>query len=66
MTYRANIEDAALEFAKAIVTSPDQRELTEEAARQGITTVQAVASVSFDLAEAFYAERDRRVMLDAE
>jgi hypothetical protein len=29
MTYRANIEDAALEFAKAIVTSPDQRELTE-------------------------------------
>jgi hypothetical protein len=59
MAKRCHIEETALEFAKTLITS-DQPELIETAEAEGETTVAAIATVSFELAEAFHAERDRR------
>ena len=54
-----HVEDTALEFAKTLITS-DQPELIEDAEREGTKSVDAVASIAFELAEAFHREADKR------
>ncbi len=56
---RLFVDEVAMEVMKTLLAS-DQRELIEEAADQGITTAQGVASASFELSEAFLAEYEKR------
>jgi len=53
------VEDIAFGVMKTLITS-DQRELLEKAKEQKIKTVDAVAAVSFDFAEAFLVQAKAR------
>lgn len=51
--------DVAIEVAKTLLSS-DQRELIFEAGKRKMKTVDAVAEVSFDFADAFLKEFNKR------
>ena len=53
------VEDIAFGVMKTLLTS-DQRELLEKADEQKIKTVDAIAGVSFDFAEAFLKQAKGR------
>lgn len=54
---RAILNDVALEVMKTLITS-DQQELVENAEKEGIKTVDAVAIVAFEFAAAFATQAD--------
>lgn len=52
-------EDIAIEIAKTLFSS-DQRTLIRAAENRKMTTVAAISQVSFDFADAFMAEYNKR------